>query len=281
MSPADSSAARESSASVEGKDFRLFLQAEFIARCRRKPNYNLAAFGRFLEMDASTLSKILKGLRPIRAQAIRRIGPKLGLTPYEMQRFTENSPRINARGNRAPRDIVDSRFNQISLDAFQMIADWQHYAILELMQLPNFRPDYVWIGRKLDFSATEIMIAVERLVRLEMIAIDEDGTWRDISGGYTTTLGNDFTAEAFKRLQRQILLKAIEALDTVPLEARSQTSTTMAICAERLPEARKMIVEFQRKLNTFLTEVPKSDLKDVYQLSISLFPATRGTRGAS
>jgi uncharacterized protein (TIGR02147 family) len=252
-------------------DFRLFLQGEYARRCRKNQRYNLSAFARFLEMDISTLAKILKGQRVARGRLIHRIGLKLGLSPTQLEEFTQASPRANSKSKI---EMQLPEYRQVTLDTFQMISDWYHYALLELILHPQFRPDIAWIARTLKISPTEVQIAAERLVRLKMMEITPDGKWLDRSGGFTTTLGNHFTTSAFKNLQRQVLKKAADAMDEVPFEKRSQTSTTMIVHPERIPEAKKMIVEFQRKLNRFLGEGERTATAEVYHLGLSLYPVS-------
>ncbi len=262
-----------SSPAESQSDFRLYLQAEFAKRCTRNPRYTLSAFARTLGVDKSTLAKILRGQRQIRAKAIRRLGLKLGLNPEKLTQFEEASPRKNARGEiRNRQDEVDKNFARLSLDTFQVISDWYHYAILELMRLPHFTPEFAWIARVLGISPLEVELAVDRLQRLEMIEIHSDGTWKDSTGGHSTTLGNPFTAAAFRNMQNQLLEKAIVALEVVPFDRRSQTSMTMAIDPKRMPEAKKLIDEFRRKMNEFLSPESEKNLEEVYALTISLFP---------
>ena len=261
----------EKAAEPSVQDFRIYLQNEFLARCRKNERYSLSAFARFLGMDISTLAKVLKGQRPIRAQAIKRIGLKLGLNPFQISDFEKSSPRANAKNKT---DETPANYQQLTLDAFQVISDWYHYAILELIQLPHFKGDAGWIAKTLRITPAEVQIATERLLRLEMIEITPEGKWIDQSNGHTTTLGSNFTASAFKNLQRQILEKAIQALDEVPFEKRSQTSLTMAINPDRIPEAKKKLVEFQRGLNRFLGEGARTESDEVYHLSLSLYPVS-------
>ncbi len=253
------------------QDFRLYLQNEFLTRCRKNERYTLSAFARFLGMDISTLAKVLKGQRPIRGQAIKKLGMKLGLNPFQIAEFEKVSPRSNAKNKT---DETPSNYQQLTLDAFQVISDWYHYAILELIQLPHFKGDVAWIAKTLKITPAEVQIATERLLRLELIEITPEGKWIDQSSGHTTTLGSNFTASAFKNLQRQILEKAIKALDEVPFEKRSQTSLTMAINPDRIPAAKKKIIEFQRELNRFLGEGARTENDEVYHMSLSLYPVS-------
>jgi len=163
-------------------------------------------------------------------------------------------------------------YNQLTLDAFQVISDWYHYAILELISIKGFQPNSKWIAPKLGITVSEVNIAVERLQRLGLLKICDDGKWINGSGSNTTT-GNAYSATAFRRLQRDVLKMALNALEEVPMEVRDQTSMTMAIDSSQLPEARIRIKKFRRNLCQFLQESGPRD--QVYQLGISLYPITR------
>ncbi len=58
------------------------------------------------------------------------------------------------------------KYEQIALDAYAVICDWYHYAILELIKVEAFRPDISYVARTLGISQTEAHIAVERLRRM-------------------------------------------------------------------------------------------------------------------
>ncbi len=256
-------------------DFVAYLKNDFAFRCRKNPSYRLAAFARLIETDLSTLSKVFKGTRTLKSRAIRRIGIKLGLDPTRVDVFASQALRSNAKTQ--PRtDAIQSSgdYPTISIDSFQMISDWYHYAILELIALPHFKSSVHWIARALRITPTEARLAVERLKTLGMIEETKDGKIVDRSGGYTSTLANDFSAAAFRNLQKQILEKGVQALEEIPFEKRSQTSMTMAIDPAKIPIAKKMIQKFQEELNAFLGVTTKTTGGEVYHLGVSLYPVS-------
>jgi uncharacterized protein (TIGR02147 family) len=226
------------------------LQAELVQRCRAHPRYSLRAFARFLEIDHSTLSQILRGKRKLSSTQQARFAERLGLGPLEV-------PGLPAQ--------------ELSHDAFQVIADWYHYAIFELVTLKDFRPNARWIARRLGLTASEVSIAVERLFRLGLLRRGTNGQWKQGSPLITTT-GNSFSTLAFRRLQTQVLRAALDAMETVPLEARDQSSMTMAISSARLEEAKDRIKRFRRSFCAWLQQDSERDA--VYQIGISFYPVT-------
>ena len=248
---------------MNAENFRARLQDELIQRCRNNPSYSLRAFARSLSLEPSALSKILRGRRAISASMVDRLAPRLGMDPEE-SRIVRNS----AKKGKLPAH----EFAQLSADTFRVISDWYHYAILELTTLHQFHGNTAWIARTLGITVSEVNIAVERLVRLEFLEIDKNGKWKDVSGNITT-VGNEFTAAAFRNLQKQILRMAAEAMEKVPMEERDQSSLTLAVDARLLPKAKEKIKKFRRELSAFLQSSEKRDR--VYQVSLSLYPVTK------
>jgi uncharacterized protein (TIGR02147 family) len=247
-------------------DFRQFLERELVYRCRRNPKYSLRAFADFLGVGSSFLSKIINGKRQITEKTLNRFGERLALKPTEMMHFHKQlrSPKRTLASNLSP------NFNQIELDQFEAISDWHHFAILEVVALEKqFRTPKA-IAKILDISAHEVKDAIERLIRLGMLQ-REKGSLKNISGN-NSTLGPTATASAYQRQQKQILGKATKAIDEIPFHLRSQTSVTMAIAKDKLPEAIELITKFRRNFAALMQQEKSFD--SVYQLSVSFFPLT-------
>lgn len=243
-------------------DFRILLQQEFVKRCRKNPKYSLRAFARSLGIEASPLSAILRGKRPLTKKTQKKLGLALGLSLNELERFKNAT------------DTVAVNYQQLTLDNYALISDWYHYAILELTRIESFRPDLKYIAKTLNISQTEAHIAVERLQRLGLLETSEDGNWLDTTpNSYATNINGDLTSPASKKLQRQVLEMSLNALEDLPTEVRNHTSMTMAIDPADLPVAKEMIKKFRRELCVFLER--NQNPKSVYQLAVSLYPLTK------
>ena len=114
-----------------------------------------------------------------------------------------------------------------------------------------------------------------------MIEIDPKGNWKDISSGFTTNIEEGLTSSASKKFQEQVLEKALSALHNVPLAKRDHTSVTVAINTKDLPEAKKLLKEFRRSFNSFLSRDGKSRPDEVYNLSLAFYPISQTIEGDS
>lgn len=237
-----------------------------IRRCKANPTYSLRSFARFLRVEPSALSKILNGKRGITERMSQRLAQRLGISPSEMEKLHHQSTTAE--------QTSQNEYKQLTLDYFQVISDWYHYALLELTQVAGFQGNPKWIARKLGITVSEVNMAVERLIRLEFLTIDQSGRWTDTAGA-VTTIGNEFTTIAFRKLQRQILEKSIVALEEVDISQRGHSSMTMAVNSKMLPKANEEIKKFRRKICQIMQSEGPYD--HVYNLGVSIYPITQTT----
>lgn len=246
-------------------DFRFLLQQELVSRVKRNSAYSLRAFAKSLRTDYSTLAKLINGKRPIGKRVIQKLGDRLGLDPAELNNYT------NIPNDPTSRISQKKHYLQLAMDSFEVIAEWYHFAILELIRIEGFKPDQRWIAKKLGISHQEVNLAVERLTRVGLLHISKDQkTWTESAGERLTVITPQESSRAQRILQRQILEKAIDALEYVPVDRRDQTAMTMAIDMRRLPEAKERIKKFRRSIAKYLSR--SSSRHEVYNLSISLYP---------
>ncbi|HEX7779191.1 MAG TPA: TIGR02147 family protein [Vicinamibacterales bacterium] len=249
------------SAPTPQSSFRLFLQSELANRCARNPNYSLRAFAMHLGIDHSTLSQWLRGRRPITARSIESIGAKLGL----------GADSINHYVSRAARDDEATRGAwYLTAETMALVADWHHFAILELTRLESFRPDSRWIARVLGISVDEVNVALQRLIRLDLLDMASMSSWVDKSGDASVSI-EGLATEVIEKQQEQQRRLSTCAVGALPLSAREHTSITVAVNSSALPRAFELIARFKQQLVELLQEGP---CDDVYQIECAIFPVT-------
>ena len=244
--------------------FRLRLQSELAERCARNPQYSLRSFALHLAIDHSTLSQLLRGKRKLTEAAIRKLASAMKLGPDEIEPYLAHQRRWPAADPR-----VDEA-TRLTREAAEMIADWYHYAILELTRLESFRADSSWVARVLGISTDEVNIALVRLCHLGLLAMEGD-RWVDRSQGLVLSM-EDFTQAAIDRLWSQVRELALASMRD-PARIHEHSSTTLAVDSKRLPEITEKIARFRSELLELLQHDRARD--DVYRLEISLFPITR------
>ncbi len=245
-----------------------WLLAEFEARRARNHRYSLRALAMLLKIPPGRLSEILSGKRQVTPQTAEKIAVALAYSPRRKAQF--QCCVYSALNMRAVTSatLAPPPYKQLSVDQFRVVADWYHFAILSLMEISGFEPDASFIARRLGISRMQASAAVKRLVRVGLIE-DRDGKW--ISTGKNIETSTDIQSSALRRAHHQILEQAVAAIESVPLEKRDVTSICMAIDSKKLPEAKKLIRDFRKRMAAFLEN---SEADEVYNLNVQLLPVT-------
>ncbi len=261
---------KETRRSPKIPDFRIFLQEELLKRCRSNPKYSLRAFAQFLGVESSRFSKMLRGERPINAKFIEHFGKKLSLPISNIEKF-KNYQIGKKYGPALSKLSAKQDYHQLAFDSFEIISDWHHYAILELIKVRGFKPTSEWVGRRLGIAPHLIDIYLERLKRVGLLKVDEKGHFIDQSNGFSThVISENYTSYAHQRSQEQVLNLAIQAMATTPIEKCDQSTMMMATHTDKIQEAKLKIKQFRRELCAFLEDTTEKNA--VFQLSVSLFP---------
>jgi DNA-binding Lrp family transcriptional regulator/transcriptional regulator with XRE-family HTH domain len=251
----------ENTTAANLEQIRAALQREFIERSRKNPAYSLRAFAKYLEIDQSFLSKLLKGQRPVTKELAETIGPKLGLKPKQIKEiFTAGT-------------VAMPGFIALSDDEFELLSEWHHFAIIELAKTEDFHHEPQKIAQRLGLHVEEVRNALDRLERLSFIKRN-DGMITVLSSN-TTWSNTKVTSTARKKFQRTLLEKSLDSLDHVPFDLRENGSVTVAINKSRIPEFKEKLKSVRKELADFFQADGEKNLDEVYQLTISFYPLTQ------
>lgn len=242
------------------KDAVEILHRRFIEKRTRNPNYSMRSFARKLGVASGPLSEIIYRKRPLTSKMAARIAQNLDLTSEEQVAFLPVSA--------SPNKVVP-KFQVIDSDAFAVIADWYHYAILSLLKTDDFKSDPHWIAKRLAINPTEAKMALERLRKLKLIK-KVGGRFVREEPHFTTSM--DVPSVALRLSHKQALEQCLDALEEVPVDQREISSITLALDPSRLPEAKMLLKKFRRKFLSVMESGPK---KEVYNLELCLIPLTQ------
>lgn len=220
----------------------------------------MRTFARHLKIHPGTLSQILSGKRALSNDTVKKLGDALGLDPRALSRFTT---QLKAESTQASIEIA--------YDTFNAIADYYHDAILELTHTKTFRGEIAWIAGRLRISPVKCAAAVERLQRLGLLKIEDDGTWTDVLRDNTNDIDPTFTNSAMRKHQSQLLQLSQEALETLPRTQRDHVSNIFACNPQDLPEIKRRVSQFRKELVAFIQRESAS-LDEVCALNFSIFP---------
>lgn len=263
----------------EHTHYRSYLRAELAQRIERNGAYSLRAFARQIDCAPSTLSEILKGRKGLSESKAFSVAMKLGLSAPEAEYFTllvshDRAQTADARDfclqkMRAlhPQNVA----KDLGVDAFKLIADWYHLAVLELANLADFSLTVEAAARELEISLLEARTALDRLERLELVLKNADGSYGRAPG--RNLVASAEKNAALRRYHEQMLAKAAASLSAESPARRFVGSETFAMDSALLPEAEKLAEKFFTDLVEIARRSKRRDR--VYHLGVQLFGLSR------
>jgi uncharacterized protein (TIGR02147 family) len=222
------------------------------------------------------VSEILKGKTGLSKERALIVAQRLGFSKSEAEFFSDLVESEHAR-SQVKKNLAKIRLNKqenkahqmIQLDAFKLISDWYHFAILELLTLKKLKHNVAWVSEALQISEYEAQSAIERLIRLGFIT-EKKGKW--VPSDENSVTPTEVTSDAIRRFHGQILEKAIRALNLQSVEERDFTTLTLAFSKNQMKEAKEELKKLRREFVKKFGGAASSD--SVYCLSFQFFQLT-------
>ncbi len=261
-------------------DYTRFLRDKLEERIRNNARYSLRSFARDIGVAAPNLSLILRNKKGLSIASASRVAMRLGLSDDDTSLFCDIVALKHARSKSVRRILElrlarhetasdtsqsDLKSRQLTLDAFRVISDWYHYALLELSLTKNFRSEPGWIAKKLGISIHEVNSAIERLQKLDLLLV-KNGVLVKKNTRVLTTDG--VPSEAIRKFTRQVLSKAIDALTEQKIEERDFTTMTFAGNPKKLKEAAALV---RRCRDQVVAKLEEGEATDVLSFSTQIF----------
>lgn len=236
------------------------LRAALAERCNKNPQYSIRSFARSSGISHTVLSLVLSGKRRLSKKATAQLADFLELSPDHKNQLMSHFTSF----------AEPSEYQDLSLDAFEVISDWYHYAILSALELPDAKWDARWFAKQFGIQVLEAKLAMERLERLQLVE-QKNGKWKQTSK--PIKVDNSVSTSATRKFHKQLLQSAIDAIETTVREERDYSSTTFAMDPALIPYAAAKIKKFRRELVAELEA--KGYPQAVYQITMQLFPVSK------
>jgi uncharacterized protein (TIGR02147 family) len=239
------------------------LRVKLIELQKNNPRFSLRAYATRLELSAGALSALMNGKRIISKKMAMRIADKLMLDPQERSGIVAAFER--KKFNQAELD-----YQRINSEQFRMLSDWEHHAILSLINTSDFDSDSEWIAARLGISKTQAELAIERLIYLGFLRRSKGGALTRQTIAFRTS--DDIADISIKKAHDKTLDLARESLHRDDVKLRDFSSITFAIDPENIEEAKAIIRKCQDDLSVLLESGNQSE---VYRFSSQLFPLSK------
>lgn len=258
-------------------DYRKVLHTEMQTRKLRNPSYNLSSFAKHLDIPSSRLSEILRGKVGLSAAKAAKICETLKFDAKETSLFLDLVSSEHARNPKEKKEAIKrvklhKQFIQYNQDQFNFIADWHHHAIIELIRLDNTKTPLA-ISRSLSLDTKTTNEALARLIKMDIIVKEKKGFSVSSSNRKTSS---DVPSEAIRKLHKQMLSKASDAIDLQEIANRNFSIIFFSFNKSQIKMAKEKIKNFRRE---FMEEFESAPGKDsIYCMGVQLFELTDNSK---
>lgn len=263
-------------------DYRDWLKALFEEKKKESPHFTYRLLGSKVKLDPSFLAKVMSGKRDLSPKSVVAIASYFSLTASETDYFQKLLCFSKAKETTEKQELFDELLTlrhtssrTIFADQYEFYSQWYYSAMRNLLQVYRFDgTDYRSLGQALAPAITELQArnAVELLLRLELIALDDKGFYKLTELAVTT--GSQWDSLAIRKYHQNNIELGKEAIDRFPKEIRDISGLTMNIGREDIPRIREMVTQFRQELIQFVNS--SATPEQVYHLNMQFFPFSKG-----
>ena len=240
------------------------LRLELAERRQRNPRYSIRAMAKALEIENSTLVRILNERTVPGRKTAMQIAKRLDLSDSAAYEFVQSVDRETVKRNELPLpaelDFSNLNFDQDAV-SLEMLTVFAHLGSL------GDKTTVEAVRAKANLDDKTLAEHLNTMVAIGLIQCDGD----EITVLRLNAENNDkkHPSARIKQLVSESLHAAAEYLEEFDPEQSKFETMTMAINPELLPEAKARIEAFVHDMTHFLQH---DGAKSAYQLAVQLYP---------
>lgn len=274
--------ARNTKVSVyDYSDYRAFLRDAFAAEKAQNKKFSFRYFSRIAGFKSqSVLKQVLDGQSNIAPASIERYAKAFGLSASESEFFyhlvmMNQAKTSDERVLHAKKMLANQQFrrlNPLSGSQLKYYKHWYYIPIREMVLLGDFNEDPRWIARRLRPRITPEQAgqALHDLIELGLLQRDSEGRLRQSEINVST--GDTVVSSLVVGYHKEMLSRALEAIDRFHRDQRDISSVTVAVTKEQMGIITAKVRQFRKEVLALIGEHNQGDR--VVQLNLQLFPLT-------
>jgi uncharacterized protein (TIGR02147 family) len=240
------------------REFQSFvLSRELRRRQKKNKSVSLRSMALSLSISPSILSRVINKERSLSIPMAIKVADALKLSKKDKDQFiNEKLKPLNSK--------------QIQDDAvsYEVLAEWEHYAIYELLKkgIPSHRNQLL---ERFELSPTRLTTVLVNLEKVGMVEVKGDLVHK-LDDAVVTT--EDVKSQALLDSHKENCDLAKEKLEAISVLERDFSCIVLPIDPAKIVLAKELIRKFRKD---FIAMMHAEESVDVYQCNIQLFPLTK------
>lgn len=263
------------------RPYREALRQALDSRIAANARYSMRAFARDLDLSPSYLSQVLSGRRGLTRKKASRIFELIGLPPESQRHYAleirKESARKDQHRQAIEKQIASSlqeiRAKTLPPEQFEAISNWYPMALLQALHLKDAP-----LGERTAFVAfaAEGLGIPKRTIERAMREFAALGLVRETETGYEPLQADVWTTNgvpsaAIRKFHRQMIEKAVAAIETQTTRERFLHSIQIPIREGDLAEMEKDVVRFRNAMLRKYGKTGERAGETIYGLNLQLF----------
>jgi|GEM_PF-6963849 len=241
------------------------ISKELRKRTMRNPKYSLRSFARDLGVSPATLSNVIASKQALSSQLAKKVVKELTLPESMRAHFETLAAFTSARSDKQKQDLgkelkikYKSDQAELDLEAFEIIQNPWHFAVLEALKLPALNNDS---KQAFEFLGIPIRTGIEILTRLQNVGLVEKKNKQFFATKSSNYVFPAATSQAVQNFHAAILALAKASLPQ-DLDSRFFLSLLTAASSKKRKEIEKRLVDFFKTIETEIEEdsAPKDEV---------------------
>ena len=268
----------------EYMDYRLFLKEAFALLKQQDKKFSFRYFSKQAGFKSqSVLKLVMDGKMNISTPNIEVFAKIFRLNKSEANFFYHlvlmNQAKTSEVRQLHAQEILKSKaykklypLSQLQMNYYK---HWYYIPVRELVALKGFRNDFDWIAKKLNpkITAQEAKKAIDELTALGLIRRNANNELEQVDENIST--GDEVVHKTIPVYHKEMLKKAIEAVDRYPISSRDISSVTLGVSAKNLKMIKEMVQKFRKELLAAASS--GDDPNQVFQINFQVFPLSLET----
>lgn len=260
-------------------DFRRYLLDFYQEKKRTGRHFSYRYFALKAGFTSPVFLKlVIEGKRNLSRTMIPRFCTALGLTPKQtcffehLVLFNQAKTSIEKQEHYAVMVSMIGKVaeRQVEVDQYGYFSHWYIPVIRELICSSCFKGDWEALAAMClpPIKPKAARVSVELLLRLKLVEQNPDGTYRHTSAALHGSV--EIAALSLRSFNRQMVERALNAIDTLPVNQRHASGVTAGISAQTYHVIEAEIEAFKDRIIAIANNDGHTEC--VCQLNVQLFP---------
>lgn len=244
-------------------DIATILNSEFTKRQQKNARYSLRAFAKSLNLDATALLRIMQEERIPTVATSLKILKALGIE----QPTAADDIRKRIVAKKKQKNLLQDSFDH---KEFETLFELKHLYVLSALRSTQFTLSQIKakLWKSCGISESDFNKIVTELQSIGAVRATENSFETVIK--HKSTVPIPFTTDKRRKLQQEVLTKAIQAVDEIAFEERDNAFLILSLNKKDWPQVKRILKEARAKINKLSEKAKPTDT--VYNICTGAFP---------